>query len=564
MPGVGGVGVSGAGLVDPRYLGGVSAAGVSTGVSDAPAATGPLELISAPARAACVGAYSFRRLTSSYAGALVRLRRSSDSAEQDFGLGQDAVDTAEVTTWLGGSNGFIVRMYAQVGATNLEQATAANQPAYLASSIGSKPAADFNGTAHYLTANGLAATFSGSDKPLSAHIIAHHDAYSGSRTLFGLGRASTSTPTFHFLTNANALSASKRDDANGLSVSSSAVVFANSSHSHEIRHTGISVTWATTKQVVDGINAAAQDRGATTIDLVTVGALARSTIANYFDGKISEVVLFSADIGAADMGVLSDQAKAYYSLTTLGILPFVSVQEFPDAAGGDVGTGFTCTGLARDDETSAWWVGNHGRPTPGSVAAWAPSLVKVSLNGATKLDEILIAPLFPAAQSIQGVAVDTTDHTLWFASQAEGLVRHISKAGASIGSFSIVNVNGLCYDSSRDCLWLTVGNTIYRYTKAGSLVDSAALGISDVDHLHYEAASDTIWVSQGANSSTGQVYSYNPTTKAVGATIYRITSATAIEGVHVAGSDVYITHDGYFHSAAPLENQLRRYSRVAP
>jgi hypothetical protein len=95
-----------------------------------------------------LAAYSFaRKLRLAYSGSLIRLRRSSDNAESDFGanaLGD--LDTASITTWLSGANGFITTVYDQSGnGYDLTQATAGAQPSYDATGAGGKPTASFVG-----------------------------------------------------------------------------------------------------------------------------------------------------------------------------------------------------------------------------------------------------------------------------------------------------------------------------------------------------------------------------------------------------------------------------------
>lgn len=76
-----------------------------------------------------VAAYSTRLLRRQYAGQCLRLRRSSDNAESDFGFtSQGVLDTAAITTWLGGANGLITKQYDQSGnGRDRSQATAASQ-----------------------------------------------------------------------------------------------------------------------------------------------------------------------------------------------------------------------------------------------------------------------------------------------------------------------------------------------------------------------------------------------------------------------------------------------------
>lgn len=78
-----------------------------------------------------VGAYSvIRRLLLSYEGALVRLRRSSDDAEQDIGAtALGVLDQAAITTFVGANSAYVTKVYDQSGnSRNYLQATAALQP----------------------------------------------------------------------------------------------------------------------------------------------------------------------------------------------------------------------------------------------------------------------------------------------------------------------------------------------------------------------------------------------------------------------------------------------------
>ncbi len=78
-------------------------------------------------------ALSLRVLESDYNGALIRLRRSSDNAEQDFGWGDNnIVDIAAINAWRGGANVFVVVWYDQSGlGRNAIQNTRNFQPRFI-------------------------------------------------------------------------------------------------------------------------------------------------------------------------------------------------------------------------------------------------------------------------------------------------------------------------------------------------------------------------------------------------------------------------------------------------
>lgn len=76
------------------------------------------------------GAWGFRVLRKAHTGALVRVRRASDSAEQDFGAASTGwLDTAALSSWLGSSDGWVKTLYDQSGnGRDMTAPSAARQP----------------------------------------------------------------------------------------------------------------------------------------------------------------------------------------------------------------------------------------------------------------------------------------------------------------------------------------------------------------------------------------------------------------------------------------------------
>lgn len=83
----------------------------------------PLDILNAEA------AFGTRKLRTAYAGSCIRVRRSSDNAEQDIGFIGTSLDTASLLSFVGGGSGYITKWYDQSGnARDGVQATSANQP----------------------------------------------------------------------------------------------------------------------------------------------------------------------------------------------------------------------------------------------------------------------------------------------------------------------------------------------------------------------------------------------------------------------------------------------------
>lgn len=76
------------------------------------------------------GAWSLRKLDSTYSGNCIKVRRSSDNTEQNIGfIGQGYLDTVSLKSFVGSGSGYVTTWYDQSGnSRNLTQTTAANQP----------------------------------------------------------------------------------------------------------------------------------------------------------------------------------------------------------------------------------------------------------------------------------------------------------------------------------------------------------------------------------------------------------------------------------------------------
>lgn len=96
-----------------------------TRFSGGPSFVGPLDSYTTNlAQAWSVG----RRLLASYEGSLIRIRRSSDNAEQDIGYDVAGdLDTAAITAFVSSNSAYITTIYSQNGGQNLTQSTAAMQ-----------------------------------------------------------------------------------------------------------------------------------------------------------------------------------------------------------------------------------------------------------------------------------------------------------------------------------------------------------------------------------------------------------------------------------------------------
>lgn len=102
-----------------------------------------------------------RRLSSTYTGSLIRIRRSSDNAELDIGYnGSNELDTSAITSFVGANSAYVTTKYDQSGnGRNWVQTTAAKQPRIVnAGTIdleNGKPTSVYT-TTHIMSVSGLA------------------------------------------------------------------------------------------------------------------------------------------------------------------------------------------------------------------------------------------------------------------------------------------------------------------------------------------------------------------------------------------------------------------------
>ena len=76
-----------------------------------------------------VHAYSLRKISNTYSGPAIRVRRSSDNAEQDIGFASNELDQSSLTSFVGSGTGYVVEWYDQSGNDHtLERTSALTQP----------------------------------------------------------------------------------------------------------------------------------------------------------------------------------------------------------------------------------------------------------------------------------------------------------------------------------------------------------------------------------------------------------------------------------------------------
>ena len=106
-------------------------------------------------------AFSLRKLSSTYTGNCIRVRRSSDNTEMNIGFdGSGNLDTTALTTFVGAGNGYVTTWYDQSGnSNNATQSTASFQPQIVTNgsinTLNGKPTIYSPGGKYLIMANSL-------------------------------------------------------------------------------------------------------------------------------------------------------------------------------------------------------------------------------------------------------------------------------------------------------------------------------------------------------------------------------------------------------------------------
>jgi hypothetical protein len=252
----------------------------------------------------------------------------------------------------------------------------------------------------------------------------------------------------------------------------------------------------------------------------------------------------------------------YSAGTTLAVGTKVTV---PDIPGGEVGKGFTCTGLTVDPDNGNLWVGNFGSTRGGAGGNSPPiSIVQMTPDGASMVSQIILPT--QGIGGLQGIAFVSTGglKCLAYVGGADNRIRFVNRDG-SIPRPDIqlpFTANALTWDPQLGGLWVGDANSPMGYLVGLDGVQRRAVDFnfsgfsSPMDHFCVDASRGTggyLWGTCGANGAPGVVFVYDKD-KDVIVNRYLLDSAQAVEGLVVQGTVFKTVSDGYYHSTGSAPN----------
>ena len=291
-------------------------------VAAAPAFTG---LLNETYGSGAAAAYGTRRLNGNYSGACMTIRRASDGTTQAIGFVGEEIDESAITTFCTGSTCTVQVWHdqSQTGGTgsgnDAEQTTPANQPTiYTGGQLvkeGGRLALDFDGTSDYLSANAVASTFTGLSKPLSSFVISQSTA-TALKPVYAFGSSSTNNSIRWFGTSPagnGQCGFQERDD------DSSPNVFIDGG-SMSVQNLGTIITNGDNNRTIY-VNGTLGENSTADVDTITlnqfaIGALDRTSVSNYWDGIVQEIVLYSTEKTSVRTDI-EGNISAYYQSAKL-------------------------------------------------------------------------------------------------------------------------------------------------------------------------------------------------------------------------------------------------------
>ncbi len=202
----------------------------------------------------------------------------------------------------------------EAGTGNPTQGTLAARAIYRTNSINGRPALDFDGVDDYYIVNGPQAAFSGDDPPFTFYAVYSADVTNVEMTAVCLGRISTTNSRLSFGNTSTGLYRSEKlADGGGLTsrnfdtTKTYGVLRVNTS-------SGINIgNWENETD----FGSFTFDVGISTVNRFLIGAElfgATVTVQEYFNGKIAEVLMYSANHTEATRLLISRYLKNKYRL----------------------------------------------------------------------------------------------------------------------------------------------------------------------------------------------------------------------------------------------------------
>lgn len=257
-------------------------------------------------------AYSLRKLSSTYTGNCIRVRRSSDNTEQNVGFVNNVLDTASLLSFVGAGSGFVTTFYDQSGnSKDVTQSTGVNQPriviagALVTNTTNGKPCLNYTtvaGTQNWLQLTNQ--TFNGDNTLFGVYnwnsgdsgILSYGQASSGKRRAIFVYSPTGSAPWYHY--------------ASGFAQNLEIAAAATSTN-----YVTYSLFNTTSQQIEGSVNGGSVQSASRTLSNSAAAPLylGRTESGEYLDGNIFEAIFYNSNQSTNRTGI-RDNINTFYTI----------------------------------------------------------------------------------------------------------------------------------------------------------------------------------------------------------------------------------------------------------
>lgn len=265
-----------------------------------------------------VGAYSIRKLSSSYAGSALRIRRSSDNAEQDIAfLASGDLDTSALKSFVGSGSGFVRTWYDQSGVNNhIQQASQANQPMLVNNGTiirqNNRPVIEFSNAAVTFLSTTTATGVAGNAASSMFMATRFTNGGSSADMPFVLGQPGSNTRIRALYRIGNGVNAGYVTWGNDVQNSTLSLDIRGEMHSFGVVQSGQNLDFFRDANSVTQTLPSAV--GTIQSNVISVGTLQNNTTGFATDMVTGEAVAFVSALGSADRQALQCSQQSYFSV----------------------------------------------------------------------------------------------------------------------------------------------------------------------------------------------------------------------------------------------------------
>jgi hypothetical protein len=184
------------------------------------------------------------------------------------------------------------------------------KPVFTVAVRAGKPILRFDGAAQYLLANGASSAQNGTDKPTTIFAVVKAAVNNANMSVVHFSRASVASPQLSLqYRSTNAYYFDARDDSNTLKSYSGTDTISLSFDLLTLYTSGTTATMQRNGTDLTNLAAKDIDLGVKTIDRVGIGARFTTSVSNYLNGDIAEVLIYNRELTTAEINAVNAYLK---------------------------------------------------------------------------------------------------------------------------------------------------------------------------------------------------------------------------------------------------------------